>query len=292
MAEEYGFFNAQGSSGSYDRTYSAEDFSNYFAKFVPNGVFVGFSSELEVEVKSGMTVTVKSGWASIDGHYYHLTADKDIILSLNSGTGARTDSICCTLDVSQRKIEVIAREGASTPRNDGSYHDIILATISVYPNNSSILAENIVDRRNDKKYCGMINLLKDKESYTANRVIVSDGTGGAESSTVTVEDLEYIIGLQSKLSDITEYIDEQIAYMKHSFHTTINTQVTGTANWVAVEKTGFHLIQGENIRNDADYYVVGINKRTGARDNYTLIFNKSVDSAQMVIRLDWREKGY
>ena len=126
MAEEYGFFNAQGSEGSYDRTYSAEDFSDYFAKFIPNGVFVGESNELEVVAKSGRTITVKSGWASIDGHYYHLTADKDITLSLNSGTAARTDSICCTLDVAQRKIGVIVREGTSTPRDDGSYHDLIL----------------------------------------------------------------------------------------------------------------------------------------------------------------------
>lgn len=381
MAEEYGFFNAQGSEGSYDRTYSAEDFSDYFAKFIPNGVFVGESNELEVVAKSGRIITVKSGWASIDGHYYHLTADKDITLSLNSGTDSRTDSICCTLDVAQRKIEVIVREGTSTPRDDGSYHDLILATISVESNQSSISATNITDRRKDESYCGMIDPLGKLSGYVNTTDIVTNYTTNSDTKVMSgsagVKLRSYLEGqlnlfkndtntkfdenvlmyrgnisnvsnLDSTLTPgiygipgiiISEVYDtaiwgvmvvmereasngpwlqvilsgevliwrsragnpvmwsewnkaatsSDIDSLKGEFHQTADTQVTGTSNWVVVNKNGYYLIQASTVRDDADYYVDGINKQS-AGDNYALVFNKSVNSSQIMVRLDLRQK--
>ena len=423
MAEEYGFFNAQGSEGNYDRTYSAEDFSDYFAKFIPNGVFVGESNELEVVAKSGRTITVKSGWASIDGHYYHLTADKDITLSLNSGAEKRTDSICCTLDVAQRKIGVIVREGTSTPRDDGSYHDLILATISVKSNQSSIPATNITDRRKDESYCGMIDPLGKLSGYvnttdivtnyttnsdtkvlaasvavalkklidgkqatisgaitsvlnsnlTSGKVVTTNNSGKLTVSDIGNAELANLKGLRNNVQDVlddevltyrdnisSKQIDniltpgiygipgiiitdlgnsalwgvmvvvrrggsngpwEQIVisgdfvawrdrsgspanwgewkklatekdidYIKWNFHTTLDTQLSATANWVIVTKENYYLTYAHVVRDDADYYVTGINKRTGSNSNQTLVFNKSVNGVQMQVQLDWREK--
>ena len=37
--EKYGFFNAVATAdGKYDRSYLAEDFANYFASFITNGI--------------------------------------------------------------------------------------------------------------------------------------------------------------------------------------------------------------------------------------------------------------
>lgn len=388
MAEVYGFFNAQGGEGNYDRTYSAEDFSEYFARFIPNGVFVGEQNELEVVAKSGRTVTVKTGWASIDGHYYHLTADKDITLALNSGASERIDSICCTLDVSQRKIEVGVRQETTTPRDDGSYHDLILATISMPSNQSSISASNITDRRDDESFCGMIDPLGKISGYVTKTDItttyttnsdtkVMSGSAGVKlrnylegqlnllkndtntkfdekvlmyrgnisnvsnlDSTLTpgiygipgltiseVYDtviwgvmvvmereasngpwLQVILGEKVLIwrsragspvmwsewnkaatsSDI-DSLSSDIDSLKGEFHQTIDTQVTGTSNWVVINKNGYYSTQASAVRDGADYYVEGINKQS-AGDSYALVFNKSVNRNKIMVRLDWRQK--
>ena len=60
--EKSSFFN----SVSHDRTYKAEDWAEYFASFIGNGVFPVPSTGLQVVAGYGMQIAVKSGKACIN----------------------------------------------------------------------------------------------------------------------------------------------------------------------------------------------------------------------------------
>lgn len=63
--EKSSFFN----SVSGDRVYRAEEWAEYFASFIGNGVFPVPSTSLQVVAGSGMAVAVKTGKAWINGYF-------------------------------------------------------------------------------------------------------------------------------------------------------------------------------------------------------------------------------
>lgn len=159
MAERSGFFNAQQlSDGSYDRTYNASDFADFFASFIKSGVYADPINQLKVVQKSGLTVTVKAGKAFIDGYYYELDEDKDITFSANKTPYLITNAVALTLDKTERKINIKKKEQMSIdkPINTGTIHELILCTIKLSPATSIIMDSIIVDRRPDDNYCGFV----------------------------------------------------------------------------------------------------------------------------------------
>ena len=159
MAERSGFFNAQQlSDGSYDRTYNASDFADFFASFIKSGVYADPINQLKVVQKSGLTVTVKAGKAFIDGYYYELDEDKDITFSANATSYLITNAVALTLDKTERKISIKKKEQMSIdkPINTGTIHELILCTIKLSPATSIITDSIIVDRRQDDNYCGFV----------------------------------------------------------------------------------------------------------------------------------------
>lgn len=158
MAEQSGFFNALKVGETYDRVYEASDFANYFSKFIGNGVFVNPTNQLKVVAKSGLTVTVRKGNAYIDGYWYKLTEDMDITFNPNA-TGYNSNCVvCCTLDIANRTISIVKKEGVSSilPVNDGSTHELVLCSIVLGVGVSTITDAVITDRRPDDTYCGFV----------------------------------------------------------------------------------------------------------------------------------------
>ena len=62
MAVTYGFVD----SINGDRTYNADDISNYFLKLISNGVFATPSTSMQVQAATGMNVNVAAGWGFIN----------------------------------------------------------------------------------------------------------------------------------------------------------------------------------------------------------------------------------
>lgn len=164
MAERSGFFNAVNQDGTYDREYDATDFTDYFSLFIGDGVFVNPANQLQVVAKSGLTVTVKAGAAFIEGCWYILTEDMDVIIPANTAQYAVNTNVCVTLSRTDRQIVCKVRPAVSSvlPVNDGVEHDLVLATISVGVGASSISNANITDRRPSKQYCGYVTGLVDQ----------------------------------------------------------------------------------------------------------------------------------
>lgn len=158
-----GFFNyILDEENEPDRAYDAIDFSTYFSLFIGNGVFIDPVNQLRVDYTGGneapFAITVRKGWAFIEGYYYQLVEDVTANIPVNGSATDIVDSIVCVLDRAKRLVylDILENVGIGKPRNNGVVHDLVLATITVRANSSKITQNDIVDRRPDPEYCGFV----------------------------------------------------------------------------------------------------------------------------------------
>lgn len=157
--EKSSFFN----SVSGDRVYRAEEWADYFASFIGNGVFPVPSNNLQVVAGAGMVVAVKAGKAWINGYFYNNTNDLSVTLPTADGVLKRIDRIVVRWDLTNRVISVKVK--SSTPsaspiapplqRNADAY-ELCLADVLVGAGVTAVSQANITDRRLDMSLCGVV----------------------------------------------------------------------------------------------------------------------------------------
>lgn len=132
--EKSSFFN----SISHDRTYKAEDWAEYFASFIGNGVFPAPSTGLQVVIDEGMNLTVKAGKAWINGYFYCNTSDFTLTLATADGQLNRIDRVVVRWDLTNRIISLKVKSSAfsaspSAPavQRDADIYELALADIYV-----------------------------------------------------------------------------------------------------------------------------------------------------------------
>lgn len=146
-----------------DRKYKAEEWAEYFASFIGNGVFPEPSTNLMVEANTDMTVTVKAGKAWINGYFYYNTADLTVQLDNADGVLKRIDRIVVRWSLTNRNIEIAVKKGtfASSPvapvlQRDSDIFELSLADIAVNNGVIQITQVNITDQRQNSSYCGIV----------------------------------------------------------------------------------------------------------------------------------------
>ena len=171
MAVTYGFFD----SINGDRTYNADQISEYFLKLISNGVFATPSNSMQVTATTGLNVKVSPGWGFIKCKW--VKNDNDLALQLDTAdtTFARIDRVVLHLDTNEtnRHITIEVKKGtpAATPappavtRLNGVY-ELSLAQIAVAANATSITQANITDERADTSVCGYVTGLIDQIDTT------------------------------------------------------------------------------------------------------------------------------
>lgn len=132
MAEKSGFFNAKLVSGSYDRTYQAEDFADCLSLFIPNGIYVEDSETLTGTIdkttvqglkpySSGTSLFIKKGKAFINGYWY-LLDEQDLEISLTVNTAK---AIALMYVAADRRIRVelldLVDGQPNIPKTDAQY---------------------------------------------------------------------------------------------------------------------------------------------------------------------------
>jgi hypothetical protein len=157
--EKSSFFN----SVSGDRVYRAEEWAEYFASFIGNGVFPVPSTSLQVVAGSGMAVAVKTGKAWINGYFYYNTSDLPVTLATADGVLNRIDRIVVRWDLTERKISVAVKSStpATSPvapalQRDADAYELCLADVLVSAGVTAISQANITDRRLDGSLCGVV----------------------------------------------------------------------------------------------------------------------------------------
>lgn len=171
MSVTYGFFDAvyDSGTGTYDRTYTAEQMSLYFKGLVSDGVIANVGNMMAVTPGSGMTVQVGTGRMFIDSRWLQNSSALSISISAAHATLARKDIIVARLDYSNRLISIVAKNGtpAATPtaptvQRDGTYFEMKLAEIYINAGATSIAAANITDTRQNENVCGYVTGLVDQ----------------------------------------------------------------------------------------------------------------------------------
>ena len=157
--EKSSFFN----SVSHDRTYKAEDWAEYFASFIGNGVFPVPSTGLQVVVDSGMNLLLKAGKAWINGYFYNNTGDLAVELDTADGQLNRIDRVVVRWDLTNRIISAEVKSSAysasptaPTLQRDADIYELALADVYVGAGVTTITQSSITDLRLDTTVCGVV----------------------------------------------------------------------------------------------------------------------------------------
>jgi len=161
MAQKSGFFNALLQGGVYDRTYSADDYCDNLAVIISNGVLRSVNDDLKVTA-SGLTLTVNSGRAWINGHYFNNTTAYTLPAITTPTGGSRIDNVVLRFDntITGRKIsiEYVTGTAATSPvapalTRTHTIYELCLAQIVVNANATSVIVD---DTRDNSSLCGWV----------------------------------------------------------------------------------------------------------------------------------------
>lgn len=158
---KFGMFN----SINGDRKYKAEDFAQYFATFIGNGIFVNPSDCLQIKANGdSMSVIVRPGKAWVNGYYLINDGDYNLALSAGDTTLNRIDRIVIRLDFIQRKMSVEVKKGAlsaspvaPTLKRDADAYELALADVYIAKGALTINQGAITDTRLNNNLCGLMH---------------------------------------------------------------------------------------------------------------------------------------
>lgn len=198
MSVESGFFN----SVNGDRTYNADNISNFFGGILNDGVFKNYNGDLAVTAGSGLSVNVAGGKAMIFSKYILNTGQLNLPLA-GASSMPRYDAVVIGVDLENRIGEIYIKTGTPgvTPSyptilNTDNAKELCLAYVYVAAGATTIINANIIDSRSDTSVCGYIkftnisanlNVLRNNVNITANDTInVSIGIPSFDAATDTL----------------------------------------------------------------------------------------------------------
>ncbi len=207
MAFSSGFFNARG----LDRTYTAEDFCNYLGSLICNGILDSYGDCFNASV-NGMTITLGTGKAWINGHYF--ISDSEYVIDMNpyqDEGNPRYVSIGIVLDTSETvrdvKLEIIPGVPAGNPSvpeipADGERTVLHLYAVRVSPGVESITEDDILDYRDDAAKCGYCKCILGKCGVTVLMDKIADLEEVIQDNNNKIEELN------NKVDELTEDVIE------------------------------------------------------------------------------------
>ena len=180
MAVKGYFYNAHlQESGVYDRLYNDEDFCRFMHNVIGNGVFPTPSTQLAVELTSGMGIKVLAGDSWIEGHKVQNTEDYTLTIDASDPIFSRIDRVVIFTDSSDSVraggIRVIKGTPAANPEAPGltrtnDTYELCLAEITIQPNATALTVADLKDTRPDSDICGWVaGLIQQVDTETLYR---------------------------------------------------------------------------------------------------------------------------
>lgn len=203
MAFSYGFFD----SINLDRVYTAEDFTGYLSHLICNGILDTYGDCFSMKSNNDLTITIGTGRAWINGHYFCNNSAYTIDLSsyVNESL-ARYVAIGISCDTSDSarlcQLEITAGLAANAPSipafiNTDEKTYLTLGAVYLSAGTTSISKSNIRDYRNTNK-CGYVRCILGKCKVSEILDKLDD-----YNSTVTKLN-EKITTLQERLTEVEE----------------------------------------------------------------------------------------
>ena len=170
MAITYGFFNSLNG----DRTYDADQMSEYFDGLVSNGVYESVGGGLQVlAVSEGMAVNVSTGRALINCKWLNNSAVLTLDITSAHAILNRWTAVIVRLDIVNRLMTITTKDGtpASDPvkpsmQSDASMVEMCLAYVYVAADSGSISQADITDMRGSN-LCGWVTGLIEQVDTSA-----------------------------------------------------------------------------------------------------------------------------
>lgn len=164
MAEKYKFFDpVQREDGTYDREYSAQEFTDYFKTLINTGILKAAGNQLNVTANgSNMMTTIDTGVAFILGRYYENDSLKELLHDTESLGNSRIDRIVIRMDLSTeaRYVKAFIKKGVASANpvappltQTANFYEISLAQVLVVGGQTFISAEAVVDERGTNDIC-------------------------------------------------------------------------------------------------------------------------------------------
>lgn len=162
MALKSGFYNAFEVDGVYDRTYSADEYTDFYAAFLTDGVRRSNDDDLKCTA-SGLVISIAAGYAICGSKWVHNESAYELPAVVPPvGSYSRIDRVFLHVDTTEgtRAASFVYREGtpaaAPTPPDKSSatgVFELCLANVTVAPNASSV---TIQDTRAVPSLCGWV----------------------------------------------------------------------------------------------------------------------------------------
>lgn len=162
MAEEFAFFDpVQIAPGIWDRDYNARQFIAYFFALITTGIMKSEGEQLKVTANgANMIVSIDTGVAFVEGHYYRNKAILSHTLDTESLGRSRIDRIVVRLDMAERKVTSAVKKGvpsaspvAPTLTQTENLYEISLAQVKVVGGQTFIVIADVVDERGTDVIC-------------------------------------------------------------------------------------------------------------------------------------------
>lgn len=174
MGEKYRFFDSI--EGEDERFYTADEFAEYFRQFIRNGIFNGGENLKVVTDEKDMKISIKPGYAWIEGYLYKITGE-DLILEHNIADPSlnRIDRVVIRLDktLENRYVKAFILEGtpeeapkAPSLTRDDNIYEISLAQVEIIAGKSFIESYQITDERLETEVCGIATHLFEQVDTT------------------------------------------------------------------------------------------------------------------------------
>ncbi|MDM5245767.1 hypothetical protein [Lysinibacillus sp. G4S2] len=205
----FGMFN----SINGDRRYKAEDFAQYFATFIGNGIFVKPSDCLQIRANGdSMSVYVRPGKGWVNGYYLINDEDYNLSLAVGDATLNRIDRIVIKLDFTLRKMSVEVKKGAlsaspiaPTLKRDADAYELALADVYIAKGALTVSQAAITDTRLNNSLCGLMHGVVDQVDTTT---IFNQYQQWFEDYSVT-KAAEFLQWQNKVMSELEVWIDAQ-----------------------------------------------------------------------------------
>lgn len=164
MAEKYKFFDpVQREDGTYDREYSAQEFTDYFKTLINTGILKAAGNQLHVAANgSNMMTTIDTGVAFILGRYYENDSLKELLHDTESLGNSRIDRIVIRMDLSTeaRYVKAFIKKGipsanpaAPALTQTSNLYEISLAQVKIIGGQTFLPTNAVTDERGVNAVC-------------------------------------------------------------------------------------------------------------------------------------------
>ncbi|MED9891322.1 leucine-rich repeat domain-containing protein [Ruminococcus champanellensis] len=216
MAFYSGFFNSKG----LDRTYTAEDFTSYLSSIICNGILDTYGQMFKLTAaSSGLKVTLGTGKAWIDGHYFINDARYSIDLTQYQDESLpRYVAIAILLDVGESvrsvSLEITPGTPAENPTlpslpSDENKTRLLMYAVRLNPGATDLTERDWYDYREDKNVCGYCKCILGKCKVTELMAQMAQLIAEISEYNKKIKDLTNKVEiLQTKVDDLTGDIVE------------------------------------------------------------------------------------